>query len=527
MIGFALYLKSLNIRLKSTCFQINRYTVKPISISVLIMFLCVLPLFVWTADATPTLSPQEQQSAIVVDHNSVEMFEQIPEQYIQAAATLDMLFMDRSVGGNINDGLTCLSYESDEVAPSHCKRYEHVDPRYSVDPTEVNWSRAGGYDRSNWEFQYWPTNLNCASWSDKVDCFIDYIEPVIDGYDVVSFQFSYLAVDEDSSIADQPGGFFSDNTSLTDVYDFEDFEGRNPAKKTIYWTTSLSRGIGTTVSESFNDQMRQYASTNGKMLFDVADILSHDPDGNPCYDNRDGVPYDNGNNSENYPDDGNDIPAICPEYTTEVDGGHLGSVSAGKIRVAKAFWVLMAHIAGWNGSSTTPSVQMISRLPSLVDPGSSDNMWFSTLFPDIQLDPGTPLRFIAYLHVPEDWQLPWATQYSFDGSFAQSTLSRSFDPLSWITNPGNCSEVSGQAAPGYKWRAFVGPNETMPLSIGGSMAIVSLKGGLEIPSLPDESQYPDIRIVTATEIDSNLDGDFETIECRGALVSTVGISNLP
>ncbi|MBE0411782.1 MAG: hypothetical protein IBX69_18800 [Anaerolineales bacterium] len=54
-------------------------------------------------------------------------------------------------------------------------------------------------------------------------------------------------------------------------------------------------------------------------------------------------------NCEDYPDDGLDLPAICQDYTTEVDGGHLGSVSGGKIRVAKAFWVLMAQIAGWDG----------------------------------------------------------------------------------------------------------------------------------------------------------------------------------
>ena len=38
---------------------------------------------------------------------------------------------------------------------------------------------------------------------------------------------------------------------------------------------------------------------------------------------------------------------ICSEYTTEASGGHLGSVSAGKIRVAKAIWVMLAQIAGW------------------------------------------------------------------------------------------------------------------------------------------------------------------------------------
>jgi hypothetical protein len=82
-------------------------------------------------------------------------------------------------------------------------------------------------------------------------------------------------------------------------------------------------------------------------LFDVADILTHDPDGNPCYDNRDGVPYSAPGQSENFPDDGLDIPALCQHYTSEADGGHLGSPSAGMIRVTKAFWVLMAQIAGW------------------------------------------------------------------------------------------------------------------------------------------------------------------------------------
>jgi hypothetical protein len=51
---------------------------------------------------------------------------------------------------------------------------------------------------------------------------------------------------------------------------------------------------------------------------------------------------------EDYPDDGLELPAICQHYTTEVDGGHLGDVAVGKIRVAKAFWMLMARSAGWS-----------------------------------------------------------------------------------------------------------------------------------------------------------------------------------
>ncbi len=301
------------------------------------------------APAQPTLL---QTGGIVVDHNSVALFESIPETYLEAAASLSMLFVDRSVGMNIDEGLDCLSYPSNLDAPNNCNRYEHVDPRYSVDPSELTWSHPGGYDRSNWSFLGW-SDTTCDSWFKKIDCYLDYISPRMHNYDVLSFQFSYLAVDQTSSIMDEPGGYFWDNPDRTDVFDQRAFEAQHPDKAFIYWTASLSRSIGTQVSEDFNAQMRQYAETNGIPLFDVADIESHDPAGNPCYDNRDGVAYDNGNGSENYPDDGINRPAICPQYTTEVDGGHLGSVSDGKIRVAKAFWVLMARIAGWDGTTGT------------------------------------------------------------------------------------------------------------------------------------------------------------------------------
>jgi hypothetical protein len=284
---------------------------------------------------------------IVVNHTSVALFDHIPETNIQAAEALRMFFMNRSVGGNISEGLTCLSFPSDEQAPSHCKRYTHVAPEFSVSPSEVNWSRPGGYSRANWTYNYWPDG--CPDWQSQLGCFFATANQNLNSYDVLSFQYSYLEVDTSSTIANLPGGFFSNNPSGLDVYDLAAYEAQHPNKTFIYWTTSLARSIGTTVSESFNDQMRQYALANDKILFDVADILAHDPDGNPCFDNRDGVLYDNGNVWENHPDDGLDIPAICQHYTSETDGGHLGSPSAGKIRVAKAFWVLMARIGGWNG----------------------------------------------------------------------------------------------------------------------------------------------------------------------------------
>jgi hypothetical protein len=291
------------------------------------------------AIATPLASPTGP--VLRADHNAIDLFGDIPDTYLEAAADLRMVFIDRSVGLNISEGLDCLTAPTDEAARNHCRRTDHRDPTYSVDPTVLDWSHPGGYDRSRWMFLPWEGD--CASWSDQVDCFVRMVEPVIDDYDVLSYQFSYLEVAPGSDIASVPGGFLSDNSDRSDVFELEAFEAEHPDKVVLYWTTSLARGIGTVEAEQFNEQMRQYALSHGKPLFDVADILSHDPSGNPCYDNRDGVAY----REENLPDDGLLLPAICPHYTTETDGGHLGSVSAGKIRVAKAFWVLMAQIAGW------------------------------------------------------------------------------------------------------------------------------------------------------------------------------------
>jgi hypothetical protein len=277
----------------------------------------------------------------------VALFGDIPDEFIEAASRLSMVFIDRSVGVNIDEGLSCLTYPSDEAAPHRCKRIEHKGgEEFNVDPSVVDWSRPGGYPRDHWTYRVWE-GRTCDSWHGKIGCFMHMVEPDLPQLDVASFQLSYLAVDASSDINSSPGGFFFDNADRYDVYDLERFEAEHPETVFIYWTTSLARSIGTTVARDFNSDMREYAAAHSKVLFDVADILSHDPDGRPCYDNRDGVPYSDGNKSENHPDDGLDLPAICQHYTTEVEGGHLGAVSGGKIRVAKAFWVLMAQLAGW------------------------------------------------------------------------------------------------------------------------------------------------------------------------------------
>lgn len=330
------------------------------------LFLLITVSAIGIVKSNKTASADTRQ--IVVDHNSVDLFDQIPPEYLEAARNTRMMFSDRSVGQNINDALDCLAATSWAATPARCrvdyyqkgrvwrtKTYTQSDMNNGVVPSAITYSPdATKYNRSNWTFEF-----KMGSWSELTQNFIQEVAPAYnDTKDVLSYQFSYLNVGANDNIANNTNGYFVDNERSYDIFDYENYISQHPEKTFIFWTTSLARNIGTPVSENFNNQMRAYALANNKILFDVADIISHREDGSPCYDNRDGVEYCNREgNCENYPDDGQNIPAICQEYTSELEGGHLGSTAAGGIRVAKAFWVLMAQVAGWNpnGESIPPS----------------------------------------------------------------------------------------------------------------------------------------------------------------------------
>jgi hypothetical protein len=342
---------------------------------------------------TPSVTIPVPEGVIIVDHNSVALFDQIPDQYLQAARAIPMVFQDRSVGQNIHEALNCLAAASWAQSPGPCrvdfydtsgttwlhKRYEQADLAAGTVPPRIRFTPdAVKYNRSNWTYAGYFND----QWQDVMKAFFEgayypdsntgqqvYVAVVptyLNSKQVLTFQFSYLDVSENRDIASAQTGFFRDlprNSTPSgrwDISDVQAFQAAHPDKLFFFWTTSLARSIGSSVSTSFNDQTRQYVRNNGQILFDVADILSHDDQGNACYDNRDGVQYCNANACEsdipgdrglNDPDghanDGQNYPAICQIYTSEIDGGHLGAVSGGKIKVSKAFWVLMAQIAGW------------------------------------------------------------------------------------------------------------------------------------------------------------------------------------
>jgi len=78
-----------------------------------------------TPTSTPTLG-----NTIIIDHNSIALFEYIPDSYIAAAASIPMLFRHASVGGNISYGLDCLM---DKVQPRPPGCEGNFDPKYNRD----------------------------------------------------------------------------------------------------------------------------------------------------------------------------------------------------------------------------------------------------------------------------------------------------------------------------------------------------------------------------------------------------------
>ncbi len=269
----------------------------------------------------PIASPTPAGEALIIDHRSLELFDRIPDEYIQAAAGLRLLFRHASVGHNINEGLDCLM---DKTRP----RPHFCDAGLPSD--QIVYSSK--YDRSNWVFEFHapPPGIN-PGWWDKLNLFVERVDNPQPGeeYDVYGFKFGYVDGIQGSAIDDeffltQPGGTYPNISAL------QALEERHPDKIFVYWTMGLARIVGTPDSQSFNQQMRDFAATHGKILMDIADIESHTPNGDACFTS---------------PDSG--LEVICQDYTSEKEGGHLNAL--GSLRMAKAMWVMMARLAGWDG----------------------------------------------------------------------------------------------------------------------------------------------------------------------------------
>lgn len=169
------------------------------------------------------------------------------------------------------------------------------------------------YDRSR--FDFFPRGN--PGWQAKIQDLVGFVAAQPTAYDVFSMKFCYIDTD-----ADWP--------SYRDA--MLSLEAQYPTRRFVWWTIPIEQGSAHAGRQAFNDSARAYAQANGKALFDIADIEAWDAAGNRRVDAY-----------------GREL--LQPVWTS--DGGHLNA--AGALRVASAWWWLVARLAGWPGGALAVS----------------------------------------------------------------------------------------------------------------------------------------------------------------------------
>lgn len=270
--------------------------------------------------ATVTYTPAPVYTGIVADHTVLSQFSSIPQSAAQTAATQKTIFLHQSTGSYIdNYGLGCLAglHDDPENYPQECTTYANAR-------ASSGWP---WYNNTNWNWDFWPEYTTDALI--KTDEFVSYVNAHASSYDVFGMKFCYVDGWNQGENVDQQ---YYINKMLS-------LESQYPNKVFIWTTSALWHEPGDACSlnpnqnynscqriSEYNAQIRTYAKAHNKLLYDIADIESHDSNGNSC-------------TVEGY-------EGMCAEWYDN-SGGHPNVVGA--IRLAKGFWWLMARVNGWNG----------------------------------------------------------------------------------------------------------------------------------------------------------------------------------
>jgi hypothetical protein len=308
----------------------NQFPMTKLSKSSLMIFLAMIAIVLMR----PSISIAAP--SIIINHTSVDLYDDIPDNYINAVKTMWFSMPGESHSRAYYNGLLQLQ--------SANSKYKVV---VSANPGSGNINAGDG-------LAIYYTNVfgalwNGSSWdwgAGEEDWFYNgatkprgHIQHVSNA----SYRLSGLGLgwcwDDYLTPSD-----FDNYISATQGY--STYAKSLGSKVYVLFTTGPVDGSGSSVRDEKYRRVRNYvASANNEILFDYADILIYNDAGE-----RNPTTYEE----------------IHPSNAGNTDS-HIGS--NGELRLAKAVWVLMARLAGWNGSKkVNPRVPPIPSIMLLLGP---------------------------------------------------------------------------------------------------------------------------------------------------------------
>lgn len=233
-----------------------------------------------------------------IDHSNFEPAS-LSDSEIAKAADLRVYFEHASVGGNIfSDGTNGFDL------------LKATGARYSSD--RVTWASSTDPAWFDVHRGLADNNRGNPGAEAKTSMFAASMTPELaNRLDVASFKLCYI---------DTPGD--ADRLFSTVRNTMESLQKSYPAVTFVWWTMPLERDRAEATRQRYNNLVREYCSANRQWLLDIAALESHDDAGNLVAD-------------------GNGMELQYSGYSS--DGGHL--TPAGEMKMAKAYWRLIAEIA--------------------------------------------------------------------------------------------------------------------------------------------------------------------------------------
>jgi hypothetical protein len=290
--------------------------------------------------------------AIIIDHTSVALFDDIPQYYIDEVKKMSLYYPGESHGSYIIIGMDLIDdgkYASNVMVSSTPEAYTDQYLRVLRDSRgeEDTWTNTAAISGLN---NFLQTNDFDAfifgwcwdtTWHNGVGGGIDPVYQVRWAGSTVGGPEGDLRWGLDLEDRALTGNSLS-ATNYTQSWDY--YQQNNPNSWVVFSTGPAESGGELGYQRWLKHEfIRNWVRNSGdKVLFDYADILNYNEDNEVKL-----VTWiDSGGTLQTFPErhDDNELDL---DGTYVEDGDHIGEVGA--VRLAKAVWVLLAMRAGWDG----------------------------------------------------------------------------------------------------------------------------------------------------------------------------------